>query len=137
MITTVLGIDYGKKRVGIAVGNTLTRTAEPLKIIARENDRQVINEIGKLIKEWQATELAIGIPRHPDDTPHQMTTACLNFAQLLRAEFNLPVIETDERYSSAVLTTKNKRTSNGNIRTIPQDDEAAAVILQQYLETEN
>ena len=132
MITTVLGIDYGKKRVGIAVGNTLTRSAEPLKIIARENDEHVINEIGKLIKEWQATELAIGIPRHPDDTPHQMTAACLNFAQLLRNQFNLPVIETDERYSSAVLTTKNKRISNGSIRAVPQDDAAAAVILQQY-----
>ena len=133
MITTVLGIDYGKKRVGIAVGNTLTRSAEPLKIITRENDEQVLNEIGTLIKEWQATELAIGIPRHPDDTPHEMTKACLKFAQRLREELQLTVHETDERYSSAVLTTKNKRHANGNIRTAPQDDAAAAVILQQHL----
>jgi putative Holliday junction resolvase len=133
MITTVLGIDYGKKRVGIAVGNTLTRSAEPLKIITRENDEQVLNEIGKLIKEWQATELAIGIPRHPDDAPHEMTKACLKFAQRLREELQLTVHETDERYSSAVLTTKNKRHANGNIRTAPQDDAAAAVILQQHL----
>ena len=134
MITTVIGIDYGKRRVGIAVGNTLTRTAEPLKIITRENDEQVLNEIGKLIKEWQATELAIGIPRHPDDTAHPMTTACLNFAQQLREKFNLPIIETDERYSSAVLPTKNKRHPNGDVRSVPQDDAAAAVILQQYLD---
>ena len=97
MITTVLGIDYGKKRVGIAVGNTLTRSAEPLKIITRENDEQALNEIGTLIKEWQATELVIGIPRHPDDTPHEMTKACLKFAQRLREELQLTVHETDER----------------------------------------
>ena len=132
MITTVIGIDYGKKRVGIAVGNTLTRTAEPLKIIARTNDNQVIDEISQLIHEWQATALAIGIPRHPDDTAHPMTAACLSFAEQLRAHFNLPVIETDERYSSAVLPTKNKRHPNGDVRSVPQDDAAAAVILQQY-----
>ena len=134
MIKTVIGIDYGYKRVGVAIGNTLTQSAEPLCIITRENDAQVTQVIADQIKEWQACELAIGIPRHPDGTPHEMTQACLDFAQLLRQTLNMPIIEVDERYSSAVLTTKHKRDASGKTRSIAQDDAAAAVILQQYLQ---
>jgi putative Holliday junction resolvase len=133
MIATVLGVDYGLKRVGVAMGNTLTRQAQPLKIIARQSDEQVLNELATIIKEWQVSAIAIGIPRHPDDTPHKMTAACTAFAQQLRTRFLIDVIDTDERYSSAVIAPKNKRQANGNIRAVPQDDQAAAVILQQYL----
>ena len=49
MVATVIGIDYGRKRVGVAVGNTLTRHAEPLTIIARVDDAQVLTQLQKLI----------------------------------------------------------------------------------------
>ena len=134
MMGTVLGIDYGLKRVGVAVGNTLTRHAEPLTIIARVDDAQVLTQLQKLISEWQISAIAIGIPRQPDDTPHEMTVACEQFAEQLRLNFNLPVHPTDERYSSAVITQKNQRHASGKIRAVAQDDAAAAVILQQYLD---
>lgn len=135
MVATVIGIDYGRKRVGVAVGNTLTKSAEPLLIIERSDDAQVIAALKKLINEWQASTLALGVPRQPDDTPHAMTAACLAFAAQLRAAFELPVIEVDERYSSAVLNPRNQRRADGKIRAVPQDDQAAAVILQQYLDS--
>ena len=134
MMGTVLGIDYGLKRVGVAVGNTLTRHAEPLTIIARVDDAQVLTQLQKLISEWQISAIAIGIPRQPDDTPHEMTAACEAFAEQLRLNFKLPVHPTDERYSSAVITQKNHRHANGIIRAVAQDDAAAAVILQQHLD---
>ena len=135
MVATVIGIDYGRKRVGVAVGNTLTKSAEPLLIIERRDDEELIATLKKLINEWQASTLAIGVPRQPDDTPHAMTAACFAFATALREAFDLPVIEVDERYSSAVLNPKNKRHASGKIRAVPQDDKAAAVILQQYLDS--
>ncbi|MGL4768517.1 MAG: Holliday junction resolvase RuvX [Formosimonas sp.] len=134
MIQTVLGVDYGLKRVGVAIGNTLTRHAEPLTIIMRSNDEQVLQQIATLIREWQVQAIAIGIPRQPDDTPHAMTSACAQFAEQLRQRFGLPVHPTDERYSSAVLPQRHKRRANGQIRATAQDDAAAAVILQQHLD---
>ena len=135
MVATVIGIDYGRKRVGVAVGNTLTKSAEPLLIIERSDDAQVIAAVKKLINEWQPNTIALGIPRQPDDTPHAMTAACLAFAAQLREVFNVLVVEVDERYSSAVLGTTNQRRADGKIRAVPQDDKAAAVILQQYLDS--
>lgn len=135
MVTTLIGIDYGKKRTGVAVGNTLTGAAQPLTIIAGKNDTQLLAELSKIVREWQATGLVIGIPRQPDDTPHAMTQACLSFAALLRETSSLQVHEVDERYSSAVLGNQSQRRADGKVRAIPQDDKAAAVILQQYLDS--
>lgn len=137
MIRTILGIDYGLKRVGLAIGNTLTNHAEPLSIIARQTDQQVIKALSQLIKEWQISEIAIGIPRQPDGAPHEMTTACEEFAKQLKNAFQLPIHPTDERYSSATLTKRTKCLANGEIRHVAQDDAAATVILQQHLEQGN
>ncbi|GHA73776.1 putative pre-16S rRNA nuclease [Formosimonas limnophila] len=134
MAATLLAIDYGKKRVGVAVGNNLTKSATPLSIITRQSDAQVLQAIKALVNEWQVSELVIGIPRQPDYTPHEMTAACEVFAQRLRDEFNVVVHEVDERYSSAVLMSQSKRRADGSVREVPQDDKAAAVILQQFLD---
>ena len=132
-IRTFLGIDYGLKRVGVAVGNTLTGNAEPLSIIQRKDDEQVIKAIQQLIREWQISTLIVGVPRHPDGTAHEMTAQCLNFIAQLRAAFGIAVVEVDERYTSAVTTTKTTRKANGQVRSVAQDDQAAAIILKQYL----
>ena len=132
-IETILGIDYGLKRVGIAVGNTLTHSAEPLTVIQRNDDAQVIRAIALLAREWQASTFAIGVPRHPDGTPHEMTAACLAFIAQLRDTLDKNIIEIDERYTSAVITPKITRKANGKVRSVIQDDQAAAVILQQHL----
>lgn len=132
-IKTILGIDYGLKRVGVAVGNTLTRNAEPLSIIQRTDDAQVIRAIEKLIREWQVQVLAVGVPRHPDGTAHEMTQSCLEFIEQLKQLPAISIAEVDERYTSAVITPKSVRKSNGKIRAAEQDDQAAAVILNQYL----
>jgi putative Holliday junction resolvase len=116
----VLGFDFGTRRIGVAIGNTLTRQARPLAIVA-ECGKPRWARIAALIAEWQPARLAVGIPRHPDGAEHEMTQRCERFARRLEGRYRLPVARIDERYSSAVV--------DGG-----RDDCAAAVILQQYLE---
>ncbi len=119
----VRGFDFGTRRVGVAVGNGVTRRARPLALIADRGDVRW-RRIGELIAAWQPARLVVGIARHPDGTPHELTASCERFARQLEGRFRLPVARVDERYSSAV-------TAGG------RDDEAAAVILQQWFDEAN
>ncbi len=122
---TVLGFDFGVQRIGVAVGNTLTRQASPLKIIHDTGNDARFAEIARLLKEWQVSLCVVGIPRHPDGNPHEMTARCTRFANQLQGRLNIAVVQVDERYSSAVLEQK---------RGVHIDDQAAALILQQYFD---
>ena len=120
----VLGFDFGARRIGVAIGNGITRQARPLAVIDAQGDRRW-QMISALIAEWQPAALVVGIPRHPDGTAHELTARCEKFARQLHGRSGLPVGSADERYSSAVV--------EGG-----RDDEAAAVILQQWFdETDN
>lgn len=125
-IDTILGFDFGVKRIGVAMGNTLIRQAAPLAVISAEANDVRFAEIAALIEKWGPTRFVVGLPSHPDGTPHEMTARCRKFANQLHGRFNLPVELVDERYSSAVI-----RAKRGEII----DDKAAAIILQQYFET--
>lgn len=125
MVDIVLGFDFGIKRIGIAMGNTLTGQAQPLRIIAAVDNATRFKVIEALIAEWQPALLVVGEPRHPDGAEHDMTLRSRRFANQLHGRFNLPVELVDERYSSAVLGAK---------RGEKIDDKAAAIILQQYFD---
>lgn len=125
-IETILGFDFGLKRIGVALGNTLVRQAAPLAVISAQANDVRFAEIAALIEKWGPTRFVVGLPSHPDGTPHEMTARCRKFANQLHGRFNLPVELVDERYSSAVIQAKR-----GEII----DDRAAAIILQQYFET--
>ncbi len=117
--SVVLGFDFGARRIGVAIGNSVTREARPLVVIdAQGNARWT--RIAALIDEWQPAWLVVGIARYPDGTPHEMTARCERFARQLEGRYRRAVARVDERYSSAVV--------RGGA-----DDEAAAVILQQWL----
>ncbi len=120
---TVLGFDFGTRRIGVAIGNGLTRQARPLAVIADQGDARW-RRIGELVAAWQPAQLVVGMPSHPDGTAHDMTARCERFARQLAGRFRLPVARVDERYSSAVV-------AGG------RDDEAAAVILQQWFDEED
>lgn len=115
----LLAFDFGTRRVGVAVGNSITCDARPLAIIDAQGDARW-HRIEALLADWQPHELVVGIPRHPDGAAHEMTARCERFARQLEGRFGLPVARVDERYSSTAV-------AGG------RDDAAAAVILQQYL----
>ncbi len=123
---TIFAFDFGVKRIGIAMGNTLIRQAQPVKVISAVDNATRFAAIAALLEEWQPGLLVVGLPLHPDGAEHEMTARCRKFANQLHGRFNLPVELVDERYSSAVI---------GGQRGEVIDDRAAAIILQQYFDT--
>jgi putative holliday junction resolvase len=118
---TILAFDYGEKHIGVAVGNTITKTAEPLTIIQENNQDERWKAIEQVIQEWQSDLLVVGLPTHPDGTTHDMTQKAKRFGNQLHGRFQKPVVWVDERYTSAAV-------EGGN------DALAAQLILQQYLQ---
>jgi len=98
---TVLAFDFGEKRIGVAVGETLLKVAHPLTTIESETNDARFNHITKLIEEWRPSLLIVGLPTHMDGNAHNMTSLAKKFAQRLEGRFNLPVMMIDERLSSA------------------------------------
>jgi putative holliday junction resolvase len=122
MTKTILAFDFGEKRIGVAVGNTITKTAEALKIIQEKNQDEKFKAIEALIQEWQPQLLVVGLPIHPDGAEHEMTLKAKRFGNQLHGRFQKEVVWVDERYTSVSV-------QDGN------DALAAQLILQQYLDT--
>jgi len=123
---TIFAFDFGLQRIGVAMGNTLLRTAQPVTVIQAPDNASRFGAIEALLKEWAPARLVVGLPMHPDGTEHEMTARCRKFANQLNGRFNLPVELVDERYSSAVISAKRGERI---------DDRAAAIILQQYFDS--
>jgi putative Holliday junction resolvase len=121
MSQTILAFDFGERRIGVAVGNTITKTSEPLKIIQEKNQDDKFQAIEALIQEWQPQLLVVGLPTHPDGAEHEMTQKAKRFGNQLNGRFQKEVIWVDERYTSVSV-------DGGN------DALAAQLILQQYLD---
>jgi len=122
---TVMAFDYGTRRVGVAVGNSVSKTGQPLKILTASNADMLFEEIGALIKEWQPEQLVVGRPLHPDGAPHEMTQKATRFGNQLKGRLHLPVMWVDERYSSVILEGDAQMRDN-------LDAHSAALILEQY-----
>ena len=97
---TVLGFDFGKKRIGIAVGQTLTAGARPLTTLPVHNEQADWDAIDRLIQRWQPAQLVVGLPVNMDGSEHALTSAVKNFAAQLQSRYTLPVHLVDERLSS-------------------------------------
>lgn len=96
----VLGFDFGMKNIGIAVGQSLTRSATPLGTISAKNGIPDWKEIQAYIQEWRPKQLIVGVPLHMDGTEQAMTQAARGFAKQLAEFSQLPVAPVDERLSS-------------------------------------
>ncbi len=122
---TVFGFDFGIKRIGVAMGNTMIGQASPLAVVSSVGNDARFADIKSLIDQWGPTRFVVGLPFHPDGAEHDMTARCRRFANQLHGRFNIPVVLVDERYSSAMIQARR-----GEII----DDRAAAIILQQYFD---
>jgi putative holliday junction resolvase len=118
-----LAFDFGSLRVGVAGGNSVTRSGQPLRSIAATGTAR-FEAIGKFIAEWQPDALVVGVPFHPDGAAHENTERARRFARQLHGRFHLPVHEVDERY-----TTTEARAAGAE----DLDAAAAAIILEQFL----
>ncbi len=118
----MLGFDFGLKKLGIAIGNTYSYQAQPLKTIFVSNKIDRIKAVRKEIDEWEPNYIVVGIPFLPDGTRHPFAEKCEKFALHLENIFKINVILEDERWSSVLAQ------GNG-----PDDARAAAIILQGVL----
>ncbi|MBI5436615.1 MAG: Holliday junction resolvase RuvX [Nitrosomonadales bacterium] len=132
---TFLAFDFGTKRIGVAVGNSISGTAQPLTTLHGEQNEQRFAAIGALIREWQPAALVVGLPGNDDGTPHELTRLCRRFAQRLKGRFDLPTILVDERYTSAAASSQLAEAGIRGIKQKPLLDQVAAQqILQAYFD---
>ena len=122
---TILSFDFGTRRVGVAVGNSISKSGQALVTIAASSSDILFKEIELLIAEWQPDQLVVGKPTHPDGAPHEMTAKAIRFGNQLHGRFHLPVVWVDERYTSVVLEGNSEMHDN-------LDAHSAVLILEQY-----
>ncbi len=123
---TLLAFDYGIRKLGVAIGNTVLRQSSPLEIIHDETRDARFCRIGQLIQSWQPQRLVVGLALDKDGTEQEATARCRRFARQLQGRFGLPVELVDERGSSL-----EAQEFVGNAA---DDAHAAAIILQRYLD---
>lgn len=133
--STVLAFDFGERRIGIAVGEHLLATANPLTTIDNESNEIRFQIITDLINEWQPKLLVVGLPLNTDGTEHAVTQLCKKFARRLNGRFNIPVMLVDERYSSIEASRLLNDTGiKGRAQKAMLDQVAAQTILQSYFD---
>lgn len=124
---TLLAFDYGRKRIGVAVGQTLTGTASPLTTVAVNKKVPDWDAISRLLDQWKPAALVVGYPLNMDGTTQSMTHAAVRFMNQLRHRYRLPVYQEDERLSSYEASSRIRRDS-------PDIDAVAAqAILETWL----
>ncbi|OGT22407.1 MAG: Holliday junction DNA helicase RuvA [Gammaproteobacteria bacterium RBG_16_57_12] len=97
---SLLAFDFGKRRIGVAVGQEITRTAMALTTLAAREGQPDWEAVTRLIEEWRPNALVVGMPYALDGTENEMTLAVKRFGNRLQGRYNLPVHYVDERLSS-------------------------------------
>jgi putative Holliday junction resolvase len=97
---TVLCFDYGARRIGVAVGQTVTRTAGPLATLSARQGQPDWAALARLVAEWRPERFVVGLPTTADGAPHPLRAAIERFARRLEGRFRRPVEFVDERLSS-------------------------------------
>ena len=132
---TLMAFDFGEKRIGVATGETILKTAHALTTIEAEQNDVKFAQIALLIAEWQPSLLVVGLPVHMDGEPHLLTQLSKKFAQRLEGRFNLPVVMVDERLSSAEAAQHLSEAGiKGRAQKAMIDAVAAQTILQSYFD---
>ena len=121
----VMAFDYGMKKIGVAVGQSITGTANPLTILSAKDGVPDWLEVEKLIRQWQPAHIVVGLPLNMDDSPSEMSVKAEKFARRLSGRFNIAHSTVDERLSSF----EARDHAKGNE---PVDAIAAKLILQTY-----
>jgi len=132
---TVLAFDFGKKRIGVAVGNTLMRLAQPLVTVDSAVTAQRFAAIAQLIETWRPVLLVVGLPTHVDGAAHELTHLSQRFARRLAGRFKIEVMLIDERYTSKMASVALREAGVTGKKQKPLLDQIAAQqILQAFFD---
>jgi putative Holliday junction resolvase len=128
----VLAFDFGTRRIGVAVGVTLTGSARPLTTIDAPEGAAREAALARVIEEWRPDVLVVGLPVHADGTAHSVTTKARRFGEHLRDRFAIPVEYADERHTSELANAA--LAGRGRQGREQRDQVAAQIILQGWLD---
>ena len=132
---TVLAFDFGTRKIGVAVGNTIVRVAHPLTTVEGEANAPRFAAIDALVAEWAPGALVVGRPLDGDGSEHEMTARAERFARQLEARYGLPVARVDELFTTrAAATVLGEAGVRGRARIAAMDEVAAQVILQAWFD---
>ena len=131
---TVIAFDFGTRRIGVAIGNTLVGVAHPLITIEGDSPATALAAIGVLIDEWKPQQLVVGLPTHADGTRHAMTAQTNAFVAALSARFGLPVATVDERHTTELAQDVLNAGRHGRRGRAQRDQVAAQIILQAWFD---
>jgi putative holliday junction resolvase len=132
-----MAFDFGRRRIGVACGDTLSRSASPLSGVPSTDSGPRWDMIDSLIREWQPALIVVGLPYNTDGSESAMSQAARGFADALALRYSLAVHLIDERYSSLEAETrlKSERETGLRRRRVAKADvdaAAACVILERW-----
>lgn len=137
---TLLAFDYGTKRIGVAVGQELTRTASPLTTLNNSANTIAWDAIDQLVTDWRPDAFVVGLPLNADGSEHEISHAAKQFGNKLQARYNLSIFWVDERLTSMeaesmIATSRIGRKSkpiDRNKAKAEIDKTAAKIILESW-----
>jgi putative Holliday junction resolvase len=131
---TLIGFDFGERRIGVAVGETSTRIANPLGAIEAKANEERFRKIQRIVDEWHPAGFVVGKPHHQDGSEHAVARLAEKFSRRLAARYRLPVVMVDETLTSAAAEAELRATRTRATRASDVDALAATFILQSYLD---
>jgi len=129
---SALGFDYGTQRIGVAFGQSLTGTAQPVCVLRARDGIPDWAEIESLIAEWKPNLFVVGLPYNLDGSESDLMVRAVKFANRLNGRFNKPSYGMDERLSSVEAAEQILEENRGSKKRAAIDDIAAQIILQNW-----
>lgn len=134
---TLLGFDFGKKYIGVAVGQEITGSASPLGSVKAKDGIPNWQEMTKFFNEWQPDFVVVGLPLNMDGSEQQLTLDAKKFGNRLANQFKITVEFQDERLTTA--DAKERLFERGGYRNLKKDNidaESARLIIESYFESQ-
>jgi len=133
-IRSVLAFDFGMVQIGVAVGNTLLRTTQPLAILRARAGIPDWQALEQLVQDWQPDLLLVGDPLNMDGSDSELCERARKFARRLHGRLGLPVTMVDERLTSfEAKQVSREQGHRGDYKRRPIDSQAAELVLQSWL----
>lgn len=131
----IISVDIGKARTGLAICDKSMFLASPLLVIDDRRRDNVIKKVAEVANEKQAQRIVVGLPRNMDGSEGESAASAREFADLLSAETEIPVVLYDERCTTMIAHRYlNDSNTRGKKRKQTIDSAAAAIILQSYID---
>lgn len=137
-MTVVIAFDFGLKRTGVAVGNTITGSATPECTLISKDDKPNWDGISKLFEEWRPTQIVVGMPTELDGNENPIKPRIDRFCNQIQGRYNIPVDQENEQFTSIEAAQRLKQLrQSGRKQKVSKDEVdkiAAAIILENWMQ---